>query len=284
MRIETPDGLAVETEIHTHFLNSILLKRYAPNAELTIDWDKYAPQYDRVTIDVNHQYRKLRRNTLEGEIASMLGFEEDILVADVGAGTGNYSVGIAKRYPGLQVAHIDSGPQFNFIAQQKIDKLDLNNIKVYEKDAEKIKEVASEYGKPFDIILMVHALYSMRSKEDWDKPDRVLKAAYDSLTEGGRLFIADIEKEINFGRIFLSGVWNIFWKHGPLEVARRIIELDQAKLQNINGLLRQRDGTYITQRLNGLIDMLEKAGFRNFPYKSEHEHFFRYDNVVIAVK
>ncbi len=94
---------------------------------------------------------------------------------------------------------------------------------------------------------MVHSLYAMRSKDDLERPNRVLSAVYDSLTEGGRLCIVDIEREMNYMRLVASSIWNTWRKYGLKETIERYRRLDQAKLQNKKVILGQRNGNLFTQ-------------------------------------
>ena len=281
MRFKASDNMHIESGLLTHLMNWLVLKKFP---EQEVDWERYAEQYDEVTIDVNHAYQEIMDMLQDGKLADLLRYEEAEVVCDFGAGTGNLSIPLARKYPYLKVIHADFSEAFNAKAKEKALGEGINNIEFLKIDGEQIRDA---YNKPFDVILMVHSLYAMRGKDDIEKPNRVLSAVYDSLAEGGRLCIVDIEKEMNYVRLVASSIWNTWRKYGLEEMIERYRRLDQAKLQNKNLILRQRDGTLITQDINKLESMVKRAGFNineNVLYKSGFKYYFGYDNILVLQK
>jgi ubiquinone/menaquinone biosynthesis C-methylase UbiE len=281
MRFRTSDNIHIESGLLTHLMNWLVLKRFP---EQEVDWERYAEQYDEVTIDVNRAYQETMNMLKDGKLAELLQYEEAEVACDFGAGTGNLSIPLAKKYPNLKVIHADFSEEFNAKAKEKALGEGIHNIEFIKVDSEQIRDA---YNKPFDVVLMVHSLYAMRSKDDMEKPNRVLSAVHDSLAEGGRLCIVDIEREMNYVRLVVSSIWNTWRKYGLKETIERYRRLDQAKLQNKNVILGQRNGNLITQDINELETMVKKAGFdtnENILYKSGFESYFGYDNILIVKK
>jgi len=281
MRFKTSDNMHIESGLLTHLMNWLVLKKFP---EQEVDWERYAEQYDEVTIDVNRAYQETMDMLKDGKLADLLRYEEAEVVCDFGAGTGNLSIPLAKKYPNLKVIHADSSEEFNAKAKEKALCEGIHNIEFLKIDGEQIRDA---YNKPFDVVLMVHSLYAMRSKDDIERPNRVLSAVYDSLAEGGRLCIVDIEREMNYVRLVVSSIWNTWRKYGFEETIERYKRLDQAKLQNKNVILGQRNGNLITQDIDKLESMVKKAGFNineNILYKSGFKSYFGYDNILIVKK
>lgn len=284
MRRITNEGIEVITTPITHLMNSLVFKKYNPGHEFIIDWGKYAEQYDEVTVDVNHAYQETIDMLTNSILADLLRYEEAEVVCDFGAGTGNLSIPLARKYPNLKVIHADFSEEFSAKAKEKALCEGIHNIEFLKVDGEQIRDA---YNEPFDVILMVHSLYAMRNKDDMEKPNRVLSAVYHSLAEGGRLCIVDIEREMNYVRLVAYGIWNTWRKYGLKETVDRYRRLNQAKLQNKNVILGQRNGNLITQDIDKLESMVKKAGFdvnENVLYKSGFKSYFGCDNILVVKK
>jgi len=283
MRFKTKDGAYVESSPIAHTVNSLLLRRF-PEGE--VDWGRYAHQYDAVTVEVKRAYKEIMRMPLESDVADKLDYANHELVCDLGAGTGNLSIPLASRYPHITVAHVDFDPTYNGIAEAKARGAGVSNIDFHVADGEGVKSVQEQYGKPFDIVFVIHALYSMRSKDDMEKPLRVLRAIHGSLREGGYIWVCDIEKELNFLLLMVDWLISATRKYGLRRALALFKEVDQAKQQNANVIRKLRDGTYITQPIEGLIHMLREAGFSegNIVFKSGFKYYHGYDNIVVAGK
>lgn len=283
MRFKTSDNIHIESGLLTHLMNWLVLKTF-PDQE--VDWDRYAEQYDAVTIDLKPAYQKIIKMPLGAELEDLLEYTNAELICDLGAGTGNLSIPLATKYPDLKVVHIDFSQTYNDIAKSKAEKDRIDNIDFHLADAEDVRKTQEQYGRPFDVVFMIHVLYAMRSQKDMSKPNRVLKAVYESLRAGGRLCVIDIEKEMNLLHLIADGLISARRKYGLRGALSLFKEMDQAKHQNANVIRNQRDGTYITQKVNGLVAMLDRAGFKesNILYKSGFQHYHGYDNIVVVKK
>jgi len=283
MRFKTSDNMHIESGLITHLMNWLVLKRFP---EQEVDWVRYAEQYDAVTVNLKPAYQKIVKMPLGEELEDLLEYTNAELICDLGAGTGNLAIPLAIKYPDLKVVHIDFNQTYSDIAKGKAKKNGIDNIDFHLADAEDVRKIQEQYGRPFDVVFMIHALYAMRSQQDMDKPNRVLKAVYASLRADGRLCVIDIEKEMNLLYLIADGLISARRKYGLKGALSFFKEMDQAKHQNANIIRNQRDGTYITQKVNGLVGMLDKAGFRedNVLYKSGFQHYNGYDNIVVVKK
>ena len=282
MRFRTKDGIYVESTLITHLMNGLVLRAFP---EQEVNWSSYAKQYDAVTMDLKPEYQEIINMPLNGKHAE-LKFPDYQLCCDLGAGTGNLSIRLAKKHPQMKVAHVDFNKDFMSIARDKAEKDGITNVDFHTADAEQVKEIQEQYGKPFDVIFMIHAFYAMRSKEDPGKPIRVLNAIHKSLRKGGYLWITDVEREMNLAYLIYLGLKTVVKKYGFREALDFFKRMDQAKHQNANALRKHRDGTYITQTIAGLIGMLSKAGFKekNIVYKSGFNYYHGCDNIVVIRK
>ena len=65
----------------------------------TVDWQLYAEKYDML-LSYNPFYQELRNDILT--LTSNWQTDTGDLIVDVGAGTGNYSITLAKKFPRFQ--------------------------------------------------------------------------------------------------------------------------------------------------------------------------------------
>ena len=91
-------------------------RRSKTEARKEVRWDEYAEAYD-VMCSANPAYTENLDifNTWIGR----LGLPRDAKVCDVGAGTGNYVLEVATRFPESSVIHLDSDPMMNRAASRK---------------------------------------------------------------------------------------------------------------------------------------------------------------------
>ena len=99
---------------------------------------------------------------------------------DLGAGTGDWSIRLAREFPLSSFDGID--PDSTAIAKgtMQIEELGLSNVKMRVQDAESM-----EYSGDFDIAHLGEVLYLIRPR------DEVLRACYRALREGGLLVICE---------------------------------------------------------------------------------------------
>lgn len=260
----------------TKIMNDVSLKFFPPGE---VDWKKYSMQYDAVTMDLNEEYRKVLSLPFMPIFEKTFDYKNNKTICDLGAGTGNFSIPFAKKYPLINVYHLDSDELSLSIAKEKAKGI--KNISFIQADAESIKKISEESSIKFDTVFMFHSLYSTRSKTDTEKPKRILENILKSSNKNGGLFISDIEREMNLARLIAYSTLSSIKKYGIKESINKFKKLDQAKIQNSNIVRNQRNKEYIVQNLDGLIDLVKSAGYetKNIFFKSD-KYYFGYDNTI----
>ncbi len=80
-----------------------------------VDWNSYAEVYD-LMADNNPAYQDLIAQ-FKHAIATWC-IEPRSTLADLGAGTGNFSIELAQAFPTCQVIHLDANPEMNHLAER----------------------------------------------------------------------------------------------------------------------------------------------------------------------
>jgi len=109
---------------------------------------------------------------------------------DIGCGTGNYSLDLARR--GLRVTGIDISPAMLEVARQKAVQAGLE-LDLVQADITRL-DLPPDY---YDLVLSVTAM------EFISKPEAVLARAYQSLRPGGRMVVGVIAGE---------SPWSLFYQ------------------------------------------------------------------------
>ncbi len=163
-----------------------------------------------VSPGVNNQYRNpefsvwLARFESPGrevydfrnEIVDILDLQPDMIVADVGAGTGLFSLLFAKRVgPGGRVYAVDISPVFVKNIQRRADSLSLKNITGVV-GSDKSAQLPANQA---DLIFMCDTYHH------FEYPQSMLASLYSSLKPGGRLVIVDFRKIPQESRQWILG-------------------------------------------------------------------------------
>lgn len=149
-----------------------------------VQWGAYAQAYD-VMSGANPAYQEnLAR--FRSWIAS-LDLPASATICDVGAGTGNYAVEIAKRFPNADLIHLDSDPVMNRTASRKYRELGAHNVTFANTNVADVQFAPSS----LDLIVCVNALYTFGDAAN------VLKQFHTWLKPAGRLFLIDLGRPMD---------------------------------------------------------------------------------------
>jgi ubiquinone/menaquinone biosynthesis C-methylase UbiE len=155
----------------------------APSRQAT-DWQAYAEVYD-LLAEHNPAYQALLARF--NEAVSRWPLRPGARLADLGAGTGNFSLALAEAFPACPVTHLDSNVAMNRAAERKARAAGRGNLHVLTCD---ISSACQRLGEPFAAgslaaLTTVHALYA------FPQPQQVLASAFTWLQPGGWLLACD---------------------------------------------------------------------------------------------
>ena len=249
-----------------------------------VDWNRYAEQYDNVTCSgINPAYSQLQQRVFD--YFDKLQLEGVSLFADLGGGTGNFSLDLAQKYPDTKFVIIDTSKKMLEIAGQKAKQRKLTNVDTIVTDCESLDEVCNEYHQPFDHAIMIHALYTTRSQEDPEKPKRILsKVCYNLKDDSSRFVISDINRKLKTGSWIPYCLWHGYKKLGSLKKTLDFYkENDQSKKANRFIDAMQDEGNFLLCSLDEMESMLKHSGF-NHIYKKTDKVYRGRDNYFIVGK
>lgn len=135
------------------------------------------------------------------------GFRENMIVADLGAGTGFYSIAAAKMVPNGKVYSIEIQKDYINTIRNKAAELNLENLEclwgnLEEKGGSKIKDEIA------DAVIISNILFQIEHK------DRLVEEAKRILKKGGMALLIDWEKESSFN----VGLGNLLSKEEAIEI------------------------------------------------------------------
>ena len=213
-----------------------------------VSWESYARKYDML-FDHNPFYQQIHRRVLAQ--AGRWEIRPGDLVADVGAGTGNYSLSLARRFPEATVLHIDNNEGMNARAMEKRDEAGISNLTLLPFGME---EVQIEPGS-LRALVSIHALYT------FPDPQQALEKMYGWLEPGGDAILVDA------GRIVRVLDWQIalgthlIRKHGLRKALAIFREGREVSRQNAFIRDMQRAGEFWTHSHEAFLGAVRKAGF-----------------------
>jgi ubiquinone/menaquinone biosynthesis C-methylase UbiE len=149
-----------------------------------VRWDEYAQAYD-VMCTTNPAYQ----NNLDifRSWINSIQMSDTSAICDVGAGTGNYVLELATRFPNSRVIHLDSDPIMNRTASKKYRAHNVENI---EFNLSRVLDARFE-PKTLDLIVCINALYTFTDVQ------AVLDRFRAWLKPAGLMFLLDLGRPMN---------------------------------------------------------------------------------------
>ena len=238
------------------------------------DWRAYAQVYDLMAAH-NPAYLDLlvRFRTVVHDWKLPPGAH----LVDLGAGTGNFSLELARAFPASPVTHLDSNAGMNEQAERKALQSGCHNLRVLTRDiADAIGDAQALFAPgSLSAVTTVHALYA------FPDPPAVLAAAYRWLKPGGHLLACDA------GRMSSVLGWAAYVlahharRHGMLASWR--FYLQARSVATLNRPLRQaqREGRLWRHTSAQFSAAIEAAGFEVL---QAHEVYRGNSDFVVARK
>jgi len=215
----------------------------------SVDWAAYAREYDSMAAS-NPAYRAIEAAFSETIARWRLGAGETLV--EVGAGTGNFTIRAARRFPEARIIHVDASSAMNEVATKKAHSLGCENLILRTSSVEQLDFDEGSLAA----IVCVHALYT------FPNPHEVLRRLNRWLAPGGHLFLCDLGRPLDLGdwsrylfreivqREGVRAALNRFWRGRVVAKANRLIRA------------AQRSGRYWVHSHEELVHAVSNAGFR----------------------
>lgn len=216
--------------------------------EAEVEWDKYARAYDQMAAVNPAYYENLRR--FSKEIQNWHIKPGEILL-DLGAGTGNYSILMAKRFPRSQVWHVDRNARMNAHAREKACKEKIGNLQIIEED---VRRLEFEQNK-FKAIVCINALYA------FPEPSLRIQQMYAWLQPNGYLLADDVGRTMNVRDWFVFIFKDLCRKVGLGRALLFVCRNRQVIIANRRIGMAQKKGAYWTHNLDEFSAQFLTAGF-----------------------
>ena len=213
-----------------------------------VDWSLYAQKYDML-MEYNPFYQDLHREVLL-HIDSW-DIQAGACILDLGAGTGNYSIALAQRFPQAQIVHVDRDEGMNQVAKRKRDALDLQNLQIISRS---VKDIQFPKEKT-QACICIHSLYTLPS------PEKTLQNIYHWLVPGGRGLFIDPGSAVNVLDWQVAIVSRMVKVYGWKKTIQVLQEAKIVSQQNRAIRKKQLDGTYWTHTQEEFLDTIRGVGF-----------------------
>ena len=236
--------------------------------EKEVDWSSYAQTYD-LLLSYNPFYQELYKEVIG--VAQAWDLPEGSMIADIGAGTGNYSCTLAKLFPQVKVVHVDQDPGMCQVALQKVQERGLNNMEIRNEGVDEVFIPPSS----IDACTCIHALYT------FPNPQQVLQNIYGWLTPGGLGIFVDPGRPVRVLDWQIAIARRMIQAHGLRKTLQVMREGKEVSKQNRRAARMQAEGKFWTHSHAEFCEAVIDAGFEIL---EAHSTFRGISDFVVARK
>ena len=213
-----------------------------------VSWKSYAQKYDML-LSYNPFYQQVHQEVMQQ--VSKWEIKTGEFIADVGAGTGNYSLALARQFPQAKIFHIDNDEGMNAQTVAKREAAGIINHYVLDKGIEEVQlEEASLKG-----LVSIHALYT------FPEPEKALQKMYSWLKPGGYAVLVDAGRIVNVLSWQIAIGWHLLRKYGLKKTLEIMHEGKEVSQQNAYIRKMQLSGDFWTHTHEEFLEAVRKAGF-----------------------
>ncbi|MCB9266091.1 MAG: class I SAM-dependent methyltransferase [Lewinellaceae bacterium] len=214
-----------------------------------LSWNTYAQSYDML-FTYNPFYQQLHQEVMQ-EVGQWK-VAPGSLLADIGAGTGNYSLAMARLFPQATVLHFDRDEGMNGQAAKKKNREALFNHQIITCGIDDVRlERASLRG-----LISVHALYT------FPDPTSVLRNMYEWLQPGGDAVLVNAGRMVNVLDWQIAIGYRLISKYGFRKTLSILQQGKEVSRQNAYVREMQRKGIFWTHNHREFNEAVESAGFK----------------------
>ncbi len=212
----------------------------------TVNWHAYAEKYD-LLLNYNPYYQEVHSGIIE--TVAQKSVPEGGVIADIGAGTGNYSVAIARRLPHARVLHIDNNNGMNARAARKA--VGLTNFEIHPMGIEEV-DFSPRYLQG---LLCINAMYT------FPEPQKVLRKMHQWLAPGAWVVFVDPGRIMNVFSWRLAISRYLLTRYGWRKTLEIFKEARAVGRQNAHIRAMQKNGAYWTHSHEAFCQAIAQAGF-----------------------
>jgi ubiquinone/menaquinone biosynthesis C-methylase UbiE len=234
-----------------------------------VSWSIYARQYD-LMAERNPAYQHLLRHCVATVQQWPLGAGD--VIADFGAGTGNFSIALAKALPDVRVLHLEFDEQMLRLAEEKAKQAPLGNWLAIRLDLDDDKWDLP----PLAGAVTVHCLYSTH------RPRQLIHRICSQLMPGHHLYACDFGRVMNVADWARYMIATSFRTRGFFQTVALVMRSGIIRKQNRLVARAQREGSYWTHDLAEFRGCFEAEGIR--VTQASNQWYRGYDDLVVGHK
>ena len=213
-----------------------------------VSWKTYAQKYDML-LSFNPFYQEVHRKVMQSVCKWEI--DENDSIADVGAGTGNYSLDIARQFPQANILHIDNDQGMNEVTMKKRSESNITNHRILDKG---IHDVQLESGS-LKALVSIHAIYT------FPKPEKALNKMYDWLEPGGYAVLVNAGRVVRVLDWQIAIAWYLLRNYGFKKTWQIMKEGKEVSKQNAYIRDMQIRGEFWTHTHEEFCEAIQNVGF-----------------------